>query len=106
MNTGNKNFKTMLLLIALLVAGLIMVNGCKKSEPAAPPEPSPPAAEPEETAAVTIEQTICPVMAGPINKDIFTDYEGKKVYFCCMGCKAKFEAEPQKYIADLPQFKQ
>ena len=99
MNTGNKNFKTMLLLITLLFVGLIMVNGCKKSEPTEPP-----AAEPEESAAATIEQTTCPVMGGPINKDFYAEYKGKKVYFCCAGCKEKFEAAPEQYLSKLPQF--
>ena len=53
------------------------------------------------------EQTTCPVMDGnKIDKNIFVEYEGKKVYFCCPDCKAKFEADPQKYIAKLPQFKE
>ncbi|MFZ2146572.1 MAG: efflux RND transporter periplasmic adaptor subunit [Sedimentisphaerales bacterium] len=52
------------------------------------------------------EQTVCPVMGGAINKDYYTIYRGKKVYFCCPGCKEKFEEEPEKYIAKLPQFKQ
>ncbi len=52
------------------------------------------------------EQTVCPVMGGAINKDYYTVYKGKKVYFCCPGCKEKFEEEPEKYIAKLPQFKQ
>ncbi len=97
----SKKVKTMLLLLALLIAGLIVVNGCKKSEPAAPSEPAPMPEESKEAAAM-IEQTICPVMAGPINKGIFAEYKGKKVYFCCAGCKEKFEAEPEKYIAKLP----
>jgi len=37
---------------------------------------------------------------------LYTEYKGKKVYFCCSGCKEKFEEEPEKYIAKLPQFKQ
>jgi len=45
-------------------------------------------------------------MGGAINKAIFTEYKGKKVYFCCSPCKEKFEQEPEKYIAKLPQFKQ
>ncbi|MBA7644569.1 hypothetical protein ES703_52313 [subsurface metagenome] len=107
MKSEKKRFKTMLLLTGLLLVGLLVLGGCKKSEPAAPPESAPPAAEPEEeSAAVTIEQTICPVMAGAINKDIFTEYKGKKVYFCCAGCKEKFEKEPEKYLAKLPQFKE
>jgi YHS domain-containing protein len=43
-------------------------------------------------------------MEGPINKDIFTEYKGKKVYFCCPGCKVEFEKEPEKYLPKLPQF--
>jgi len=52
------------------------------------------------------EQIVCPVMGGAINKDYYTVYKGKKVYFCCPGCKEKFEEEPEKYIAKLPQFNQ
>jgi YHS domain-containing protein len=88
----------MLLLAGFLLVGLIVLDGCKKSEPAAPPES-------EEVASAEIEQTICPVMKGAINKNLFTEYKGKKVYFCCAGCKEKFEKEPEKYIAKLPQFK-
>jgi YHS domain-containing protein len=43
-------------------------------------------------------------MGGAINKAIFTEYKGKKVYFCCSPCEEKFKAEPEKYIAKLPQF--
>jgi YHS domain-containing protein len=27
-------------------------------------------------------------------------YKGKTYYFCCAGCKAKFEKEPEKYAKD------
>ena len=26
-------------------------------------------------------------------------YNGKTYYFCALGCKAKFEADPQKFLA-------
>ena len=56
----------------------------------------------EETAMV---QQMCPVMVGnKVDPEIFTVYEGKKVYFCCLDCKATFEQEPEKYVAGLPQF--
>jgi YHS domain-containing protein len=107
---------TVLLLAGLLLVGLVVVDGCKKSEPkpAAPEASAAPAAPTmsqaaKETASQkiqTIEQTTCPVMGNPINKDIFVEYKGKKVYFCCPECKAKFEKEPEKYIAKLPQFNQ
>ena len=102
------------MLISLLLVGLIMLNGCKKSEPA-PSEKSETMQGHEQAAMVdeaaeavasAIEQTDCPVMGGAINKAIFTEYKGKKVYFCCSPCKEKFEQEPEKYIAKLPQFNQ
>jgi Cu(I)/Ag(I) efflux system membrane fusion protein len=69
-------------------------------------------AMPPEAAAVPVansdaaEQTVCPVMGDKINKEIFMEYKGKKVYFCCPECKPKFEKDPEKYLANLPQFKQ
>ena len=59
----------------------------------------------EPLTDVAAEQTTCPVMGGAINKDIFIVYKGKKVYFCCPGCKPEFEKNPEKYLAKLPQFK-
>ncbi|MHC5119654.1 MAG: efflux RND transporter periplasmic adaptor subunit, partial [Planctomycetota bacterium] len=64
-----------------------------------------PAAEPEKTVpAVSGEQTLCPVMGNPINKEVFVEYKGKKVYFCCPGCDDTFLKEPEKYLHKLPQF--
>jgi YHS domain-containing protein len=59
----------------------------------------------EKVTSAIIEQTTCPVMGGAINKDIFTEYKGTKVYFCCPGCVDRFKADPEKYLAKLPQFK-
>ena len=50
------------------------------------------------------EQTTCPVMGGAIDKSIFVEYQGKKVYFCCKGCSRRSRPIPQKYLAKLPQF--
>ena len=62
--------------------------------------------EAKKAASAEIEQTVCPVMGGKINKSVFTKYKGKKVYFCCAGCKPTFEKNPEKYLAKLPQFKE
>ncbi|NLZ04651.1 MAG: YHS domain-containing protein [Phycisphaerae bacterium] len=65
-------------------------------------ETSPEAAD---HVVATAEQTTCPVMEGnPINKAVFVEYKGKKVYFCCKACPEEFLADPEKYIAKLPQF--
>ena len=55
-------------------------------------------------ALASIEQKTCPVMGNPIDPDVFVEYKGKKVYFCCKACIAEFEKDPDKYISKLPQF--
>lgn len=59
----------------------------------------------DKAAEAASEQTLCPVMDNPINKELFTVYKGKKVYFCCPGCEGTFLKDPEKYIGKLPQFK-
>lgn len=116
------NLKSTKVAIMLLAIGfLLMLNGCKKSEPEASQgsaenmqqmqehkghehEHEAMMAKPGMEMASAVEQKTCPVMGAPINKDLFTEYKGKKVYFCCEECKPKFEQEPEKYIAKLPQF--
>lgn len=46
-------------------------------------------------------QTNCPVMGGKINKDVYADYEGKRVYFCCEACISTFKSDPAKYVKKL-----
>ena len=122
--------KRNLMAAALLAFALaIAVVGCKKKEEPAPAptmekaptvqdvekmaaetqeaatETAAKAKETVEAAAAAVEQTTCPIMDGnKIDKNVFVEYQGKKVYFCCAECKAKFEAAPEKYIANLPQF--
>jgi len=54
---------------------------------------------------VPIVNTYCPVMPDMKTvKDIFSDYKGKRVYFCCLNCRASFDRDPEKYVGLLPQF--
>jgi YHS domain-containing protein len=56
-------------------------------------------------AAHEIVQTTCPVMVGnKINPNIYTEYKGNRVYFCCPRCKAAFEADSERYLDRIPQF--
>jgi xanthine dehydrogenase accessory factor len=44
---------------------------------------------------------INPVCGVPVDKNSpkhIIEYQGGKIYFCCDGCKVKFEAEPEKYM--------
>jgi YHS domain-containing protein len=52
-------------------------------------------------AATDIAQKNCPVMGGKINPKIYTDYEGRRVYFCCPACIPVFKKDPAKYIAKV-----
>jgi Cu(I)/Ag(I) efflux system membrane fusion protein len=49
-------------------------------------------------------QDICPVSGKPIDPTKFVEHEGQKVYFCCGGCPKAFTADPDKFLAKLPQF--
>ncbi len=106
------------------LVGLIFFAGCEKEEPAVQesqpveqataaaehptsehPSAEHPTAEHPTVEAVTAQE-MCPIMDAPINKALFVEYQGKKVYFCCPGCKEKFLANPEQYVAKLPQFQQ
>jgi len=126
----SRTFRAAILWMIVLVAAVVLGGGCKKKEaPAAPAKETTmkdmqmqttktaedtkkaataTAEEAKKTttaAAASIEQTMCPIMDGnKIDKNVFVEYQGKKVYFCCTQCKAAFEKEPEKYLAKLPQF--
>jgi len=44
-------------------------------------------------------QKMCPVMGNPINKEVYSDYNGKRIYFCCKDCTEKFKENPDQYIS-------
>ena len=51
-------------------------------------------------------QTTCPVMGGPVNKELYADHDGKRVYFCCGYCDGEFKKDPQKYLNKLEEMGQ
>lgn len=71
--------------LLLLFTAALAVNPVLASQKAAQGEP----------------QTICPVMGGVIDKNVYVDYQGKRVYFCCESCKEQFMQEPEKYMEKL-----
>ncbi|MEI7902665.1 MAG: YHS domain-containing protein [bacterium] len=46
-------------------------------------------------------QTKCPVMKGKIDKSLFVEYEGKRIYVCCKECIETVKKDPAKYIREL-----
>lgn len=60
--------------------------------------PAAPAALPE-----TVKDPVCgmDVKTDPEAGKPSTVHEGRTYFFCCNGCKTKFEADPQKYLAPV-----
>ena len=48
-------------------------------------------------------QTLCPVLGGNVDKKVYIDYQGKRIYFCCQGCDAEFKKDPEKYMKKLQE---
>ena len=44
------------------------------------------------------QQTACPVQHGRINKELYADYQGQRVYFCCPECIPIFKKNPEAYL--------
>jgi len=51
-----------------------------------------------ETAPSFYINPVCGIPIDMNNPKHIIDYKGEKVYFCCDGCKVKFEKDPEKYI--------
>ena len=48
-----------------------------------------------------IAQKTCPVMGGKIDKSLYEDYKGKRVYFCCPACPKEFKADRKKFMKKM-----
>ncbi len=46
-------------------------------------------------------QKSCPVTGTPVSKKSFTDYVGRRIYFCSDSCKTAFAKDPQGYLAKM-----
>ncbi len=102
------NVKTKIMGVVISLALVLFIAGCKDSPSTdIVKDDSVKEVQSEDNVAVEVtEQTTCPVMGGKINKELFVEYKGKKVYFCCGGCEGTFNKDPEKYISKLPQFQQ
>ena len=88
-------------LFGVCVVAALFAAGCaRKSEApkAVDTEPTAPASTVEK---FTKAQTTCPVMGNTIDKSLYADHEGKRVYFCCGMCIGEFKKDPGKYIRKL-----
>ena len=118
MKVKRKHLVSVWLFVGVLLVGMIAMQGCETSEPcdsAAFAEAkweideqrrkAMIMSEPEKELGQPAGQTTCPIMGMATDKNVYTEYKGKKVYFCCAGCETPFLKNPEKYLSKLPQFK-
>jgi len=46
---------------------------------------------------------VCGMVVGPINAKDQAEHDGQTLYFCCSGCKAKFLADPARFLKTAEQ---
>ncbi len=46
-------------------------------------------------------QVNCPLNGEPVDRKVFAEQDGRKVYFCGAGCQKSYEKAPAKYAAKL-----
>ncbi|NLP03077.1 MAG: hypothetical protein GX089_11320 [Fibrobacter sp.] len=92
--------KSKLLVSVIALSMLFIVSACeKKTEKAGCTDHKHHSASAHHAKA----QTVCPVMGEKINKDLFVDVDGKRIYVCCDGCIAEVKADPAKYIKKIEE---
>lgn len=60
-----------------------------------------PAANAPAPDAAKKPQTICPIMGKKINKSVYVDVEGKRIYLCCKGCINAVKKDAKAIIAKM-----
>ena len=47
-------------------------------------------------------QTTCPMSGEELKKKkVFSNFEGRRIFFCCEDCQKKFTANPQKVLSSM-----
>jgi|UniRef100_A0A7C3V880 YHS domain-containing protein len=75
------------LALALMMAGPVMAQAKTGAKATAQTQGKP--------------QTKCPVLGGNIDRNIYADYKGYRIYFCCQGCDAEFKKNPEMYLEKM-----
>jgi YHS domain-containing protein len=87
---------------AVVVAMLSATGSMGQSEKGAKADTAKPAVHAKQLKP----QTTCPVTGDPIDKKLYVDYKGKRIYVCCTDCIAPLKKNPEKYIKKLEKMGQ
>ncbi len=88
---------------AITLLTMVLAAGCSKAETAKKTDEPAPAVEGASQQMALVPQKTCPVMGNPINKDLYCDVNGKRIYVCCGGCIDPIKKDPEKYLQKLKE---
>ena len=60
-----------------------------------------PKAAAEKPTGGPVPQKTCPIMGGAIDRKLYTDVRGQRIYVCCPGCQEPIEKNPEAALAKL-----
>lgn len=82
---------------ALVIVATILTASCAATQEKNRPEGVKP-----ELGPLSGLQTTCPVMDGKmINTRLYVDYQGFRIYVCCVPCVKAVRKNPEKYLQKL-----
>lgn len=50
-----------------------------------------------------VENVLCPVLGGKVDKNVSYLYQDKRYYFCCPDCIEEFKKDPEKYLSKIEE---
>jgi YHS domain-containing protein len=68
---------------------------------------APASAKSSAAAQKLAPQKTCPIMGGAIDKNLYLDFKGKRIYVCCGGCIDAVKKDPEaalKKLAELGEY--
>ncbi|MGA8573015.1 MAG: YHS domain-containing protein [Desulfobaccales bacterium] len=80
------------LLLAFASAGAVLAAGATQGLP-----------DKSGRGQTGAQESVCPVLGNRINKNIYTDYQGQRIYFCCPGCIEVFKKNPEAYLKKMQE---
>lgn len=89
--------KVLPVVLMLSVMGMgLMTMSCAKEEKT--PKKAEEVAPKDAGSQAPKTQTIDAFSGNPIDKNIYADHKGKRIYFCCDNSRRTFYDDPEKYI--------
>lgn len=95
------------ILVAIVSVTLLFVVGCGSQETSRKEETKPAVEQKAETGTQELQpQTVCPVMGGQIDKSLYIDNDGKRIYICCGHCREELTKNFDKHVKKLAELGQ